>query len=281
MGLGSYNFNTAVADSINVDTAIKWNEYVWNVLKNENREAAERRIRQYTRHQEQWKKYEERLRNSPQERDVMNGDALNVSLEELSAPEVYDSYFHSNPVPLTADMIRRIPFMLGIKGARFSMERLAKKGRSKWPIALQNEQFAPERKAYERAFDNALELQIEGKIQTEDIRAVQQAVDDLYQKLDRVMKATDEPLWQEAFRYLGELRTYSKYLQYHQIEQVMGQIERYGGTTVYELKAFMQKNNLRFAAAETREERELYPKLYAALMEQREILKGSPREPKR
>jgi hypothetical protein len=43
----------------------------------------------------------------------------------------------------------------------------------------------------------------------------------------------------------------------------------------------MQRHNLLFAPAETPDERTLYPKLHASLVEQREKLQGAIEQPKK
>src|SRR4051794_37830942 len=54
IGAGLFNRNTAVANSINTDTAIKLNEYIWNVAKNENRENARHRAALIARKRENY-----------------------------------------------------------------------------------------------------------------------------------------------------------------------------------------------------------------------------------
>jgi hypothetical protein len=277
-GLGSYNLQTAQAMSINVDTTIRWNEYFWSVLRYINRENAENHARIYARHQANYEKILERIRNTPEEHDVMTGDALNAEMEKLNDPRIYGGYFQSNALPLSADIIRTIPFSLDEKGARFSMLRLSTKGKGKWPIALRDDRFTRERKAYERAFDNALDQQISGKMGIDDIKVVEDTIEALARKLDEVIKPSDDPLYVESFVRIRELRTSVKTLKYLRVEIVIGEIEGYAGTTVNDLRVFMQKHKLRFDRAETKEERELYPRLYAALVEQREVLTGAPKE---
>ena len=56
-------------------------------------------------------------------------------------------------------IIRRIPFKLAEKNEKFSMSRLSPKGKGKWPVAFQDDQFTAERRRYEHALDDALELE--------------------------------------------------------------------------------------------------------------------------
>jgi hypothetical protein len=269
-GMGVYNKATAEANSINLDTSIRWNEYVSSVLKNENRENALHRQAEIAKREENYNKIERRIRENPEERDVQNGDALNAELDKLLDPKLSSSFFLNSPVPLSVDAIRAIPFKLDAEGVRFSMQRLSPKGKGKWPVALQDARFASERSTYERAFDNALEQQINGKMSLDAIVAVETAVEDLYVKLDRVVKPGEDKLYLEAKRRLNELNDSAKLLKSHKIEGVIGELDKYSGTTVNDLRLFMEKNKLRFGRAENAQERELYPMLYAILKQQRE-----------
>src|SRR4051794_272011 len=82
-GLGVYNRLTAEAVSINTDTTIRWNEYVAAVVKNENHQNAMHRAFVLERRREHYNTIYQRIRENPEERDVMNGDSLNAVMEEL------------------------------------------------------------------------------------------------------------------------------------------------------------------------------------------------------
>ena len=62
---------------------------------------------------------------------------------------------------------------------RFSIARLTAKGKGKWPVAFQDNQFDRVRRDFERALDNALEQQYKGAMQLSAITALQKAVDNL------------------------------------------------------------------------------------------------------
>ena len=274
IGMGQYNLYTAQANSINTDTFIRWNEYIWNVAKNENRENAEHRAAMIARHAEAYAKIRERILEHPEERDMLNGDSLNAVLDKLMDPRISESSFKYAKVPLSVDVIRRIPFKLAEKNEKFSMSRLSPKGKGKWPVAFQDDQFTAERRGYERALDEVLEQAIEGKIQLEAIKKLEDAVEVLATKLDKVITPSNERHYMEARKRVDELRISARLLKTHQIERVLGEIDKYAGTTVNDLRLFMQRHGLRFAVAETPEERTLYPELYAALRLQREKVTG-------
>ncbi len=269
-GMGVYNLDTAQANSINADTMIRVNEYVAAVAKHENHVNAVHRAIVIEKNRNNYNAIRERILSTPVERDVMTGAALNAVLQQLMDSKISDSSFRYAPVPLSVDIIRAIPFKLGEQGAHFSMQRLSTKGKNKWPVALQDDKFTSQRRAYERVLDDALDQQIDGKMSLDAIKAVETAVDDLFLKLDQVVMPSKDKLYMEAKNRLTELKATTQLLKSHKIEIVIGEIDRYAGTTVNDLRLFMQKHKLRFSVAESGDERTLYPELYAALTQQRE-----------
>jgi hypothetical protein len=277
-GMGSYNLSTAQANSINLDSWIRWREYVVSALKQENQEARERRARNYRIHQADWNKMMERIKTAPEELDVQRGDALNAKKVELNSPEVY---VNSNPVPLPPEYIRNIPFKLGEKGARFSMQRFslkAKGGRGDWTVALNFKEFDYERKAFQRAFDSALDKQLDGHLQQADIRAVEQSVEDLFRRFEKVVDPNEQKLYSDALAFLRGLKADVELLKIQRVKEILAEIERYPGNTVGDLMEFMSKHRLDFDEARTPSEKALYKKLYGILDEQLKAVKGTTRE---
>ena len=193
MGMGIYNQRTAIANSINLDTMIRWNEYVAAVAKEQQKEFVERRMYLSAKNKEMNDKIEERIKNHPESRDVLSGDALTAGMNELMDPQISESSYRGAEVPLSVDMIRRIPFRLGDRGENFSMNRLTVKGKGKWPVAFQDKEFARELKEFEAAVDAALEEAIDGKAQMSKIARIQAAVEDLARKLDQVIDQKTDP----------------------------------------------------------------------------------------
>jgi hypothetical protein len=270
-GMGVYNHQTAIANSINLDTEIRLNEYIYGSLMNENRMNAEHRAAMIQQNKENYSKIRERIMRRPEAHDVSKGDALNAVLEQLNNPRIQESSFRSETVPLSVDDVRRIPFKLGAKGVmRFSIARLTAKDKGKWPVAFQDPQFDRARRDFERALDNALELQYKGAMHLDAIQAVRKAVDNLEYKLEKVVGRIPDRLYFEARDRLKEMNETVEMLKTHAVEQALGELDRYAGTTVNDLRVFMRKHNLQFADAGNPEERDLYPELYAKLVAQRE-----------
>ncbi len=264
-GLGAYNLQTAQAESINVNTAIQWNEYVTMYFERENEAKARYRAEMREHNESKRKAIQSRIRDTPQERDLQNGDALNSLLDRLNDPKIAESSFRSAKVPLPADVARRVPFRLDAEGVEFSMQRLIPRGTGKWPVAMQDARFDTDRRAYERAVDAALEQQTGGKMSFEVIDGVKQAIEGLDRALASADLAPRDIRLIDARERIKELRSMARLLESHKVELALGEIDRYSGTTVNDLREFMQKYKLHFAASGSPEERAMYPGLYEAL----------------
>ncbi|MHC5541480.1 hypothetical protein ACYOEI_24940 [Singulisphaera rosea] len=274
-GAGSFLYNAAVADSINVDTSIRLNEYIWNVAKNENRENAIHRAEKAARQLENYEEILKRIRENPTDNDLEKGDALNDVMTQLLSPQIADSAFRILPVDLPGEMIREIPFFYGPKDATFSMRRLANKGKNAWPVGFRDAAFARERRQYERALDDALDQQLDGKLSHNAILQVELAVKELSLKLDEVNPPSRDKVYLEAKNYLKTLTDAKENFKIHDIEKMLGEIDRYSGTKVHDLMVFMQKYNLRFGVAAIGAEREMYPKLYEKMKQQLDLVSSS------
>jgi hypothetical protein len=275
-GMGSYNRATAEAESINVDTWMRLDTYIGEVAEHSAGKYTARRAAESAHNKEQYEKIRQRIRESPEERDVENGDALNAVLQQMLDGKIDESSFRYAPslVPLPVDAVRKIPFKLSETGEKFSMERLTARGLKKWPVAFQDARFDGWREAYERAVDKALEQAVDGRMQKATIDDIPVKADGLLLRLNEVFGPSNEPRYIEAKQRIASLKSTARLLSKHKIEVAIGEIDKYSGTTVRDLMLFMQAHNLRFAATENPEERRLYPELYAALLQQQEKLPG-------
>jgi hypothetical protein len=269
-GLGRYNLNSAIGRSIDTDTMIRWNEYVYSSLKQMNREAAERLARERYRNKVNYEAIRQRIRDNPTRIDLMSGDALNFLLEEFSDPKVDPSAMRLSNVPLPGPTIRMIPFQYGQLGGVISMRILTV--RDGWPLPLRGDDFALEREAYGKAVDVVLEQDLKNKLTLEAVKAVQQAVQRIKDKAMRTVPETDRISYAQVQSFLKDLAKEAELLQTPLVGDVLAGIEKYPGTTVADLLAFMQRYNLRFSPAGSPAERELYQNLYPALIRQRRAM---------
>lgn len=271
-GLGSYNLNTAQANAINVDTAIRLDTYVSEVLRAGRDNWAKIDKQTQEKLKANYEKIRSRIRDHPEAVDVFTGNALNAALEQLNDPAIQEASFRSIPVPIPRDMLRRIPFRLDEKGIIFSLQRMTGRGKAKWPVAFQQDQFVPERKAFERAIDRAMEQMIDGKICDETIANYERAVRALSEKLQGQYGQSTDRRYTEAQTRLNEMAKATNLMKTAKIQPVMAELDRYTGTTVNDLRKFMQAHNLKFAPVDSDDERATYVDLYAALDQVRQVV---------
>ena len=280
-GMGYYNLATAQAIRINVGTEILLNEYIASVLKAETRERARRYYGNLKDHMERYKKLLDRYLNNANDRDVLNGESLNAQMNLLKGPE-YDSAFRSpdSRVPLAADMVRQIPFMLGEKGAVISMRRFQIRDRE-WGVLLNDPKYSTVKRNYKQALDRALDLQIEGKLTPKVVKELQDSVARMKAvlNLDQQNPRAGAGLFMEAFVLVGGLETSSKHFELEMVGKVVSDLAQYSGTTVDDLRVFMRSHGLQFAVASTVDEKTLYPEINALLRQQRDLVSGANRNP--
>src|SRR5262245_28522180 len=139
-GAGIFNEKTAIADSINLDTLIRWNEYIYQA----NEEAARRNVARQRENSANNKAQNaaiiKRIRENPTARDIEMGDALNAAVNQLSDPRISSSALKIASAPIEADVIRDIPFRNASEAVTIVLSQI--KGVTKWPAALDTERFA-------------------------------------------------------------------------------------------------------------------------------------------
>jgi len=263
-GSGLGNFYNAQATAIYVDTEIRVNEYIAAVLKNENAENAAHRHAKLQREHDAYNKMRERILKDPNALDVDNGAALNGLLEQMNVGRIQDSTHKYADITIPADFIKKIPFKLAEAGAgNFSMAKLTLKRKGGWPLAFQDPYFDRERRKYDAALDRVLDEHNKQEARIESINKLVEAIDALSERLDRApgLNQTDARFI-EARRRLRDLDKIVDVLKKYKIQTVLAHLDRYSGTTVNDLRVFMRVHNLQFAAAETVEERAVFPELY-------------------
>ncbi|MHC5541477.1 hypothetical protein ACYOEI_24925, partial [Singulisphaera rosea] len=127
-GAGAYNVQTAQARSINADTAMRANEYLWESQQVSNR-------REYARMAERQQKINEtadstykRLRDNPSASDIHSGNALNVVFDELTNPKVYSSAVQRAEQAIPSQLVKNIEFQYAAKMIAISLEDISARG---------------------------------------------------------------------------------------------------------------------------------------------------------
>jgi len=265
MGRGAYNYDTSVARSINADTAIRWNEYMYQSHLEQTRRYHARLQADLNRINTAQAGIYDRLRNHPETRDITNGDALNVLLDILLNPATLGSSARMIRTPLKPEVIRDIPFEVASEGMTVCLNQMTLDD-EQWPLALRVAAFGPERDKLKQVISVALKEDEKGALDPKTIEAVQSAIDQLRFKFEKLVPQSD-PDYVPAQQTIKAMSGLTKMLYSPTLEQVIAELEDYQGTTLGELLAFMQAFNLRFAPANSFRQRQIYMKLYPMFAE--------------
>ena len=127
-GAGIYNMDTAAARSMNANTAMQVNQYMYEVNKNNaDHYYAESAKKQNDATQTTEKMYS-RLHDNPNSYDIHNGDALNVVLDELTNPQVYTQAVQGATQPVDSQLVKNIPFEYAANMITTSLDDLSANG---------------------------------------------------------------------------------------------------------------------------------------------------------
>jgi len=178
MGAGVYNYDTAVATSINADTAMRWNQYWWLSQQEANRREYARMARRHATTNATAQDIQNRLLSSPSQSDIDNGDALNAILDQITSPRIHSSALRLATTPIKADTIRDIPFEDASEAATIVLNQMTGDKRS-WPRRLREPDFDSAREAYQKAIADALKEDEDGDISARTLASVRSAVETL------------------------------------------------------------------------------------------------------
>jgi len=276
-GAGVYNYDSAVAASINTDTVIPFNQYLYNSELEARRIYNAHHAARLSLSKDQYKARMKQIRESPGQGDIDSGDALNMVLNQFTDPKVINnsSTLRLANAEIPARAIREIPFIDETDAVTISLADLT--DQKNWPLPLRAEAFNEEREAYQKAVADALaEDKAGGTLKPETVRRVRNAVANLYSKVEETIPKTQQPEHLQAINYLKGLAGLAKMLERPNVETVLSELEKVDKTTVGHLLAFMHTYNLRFGPATTPRQKAVYRDLYPIIAAQRDKVIGKP-----
>jgi hypothetical protein len=277
-GAGVYNYDAAVAGSINTNSYMRLNEYLYQSELVAQRRYAAQHAARLNLDKAHYQAYQARLRDHPSTEDIDSGSALNVILHQLTDPKVTSgSTLRMADAKIPAASIREIPFRDETDAITISLDELTDS--KSWPMALQSDEFKPDREAYQKAIDDALaEDKDGGTLKPATVANVRNAVSQLYNKVDQLIPRTKQPDHLQATNYLKGLAGLSRMLERPNVEATLAELEKIEKTTVGNLVAFMHAYNLRFDAAKTPKQVAVYRDLYPTMVAERDKILGKPVE---
>ncbi len=268
MGAGVYNEDTAVANAVNANAVMRWNQYLYQSQLEQNRREQQRLARRKDRVAESVDAIAKRLRDNPSPEDVADGAALNVVLDDLTDPRIHGSALRLATTPIKGSTIRSIPFNDASEAVTISMNQLVAKDEA-WPPALRDDAFRAEREAYRQAVAAAMKEDEEGEISPRTLRDIRNAVAAVRVKANKsIRKPSPDSI--QAQQYVQALAGMTRMLENPKIEPVLNELEKIENTTVGNLLGFMHTFNLRFGQATTPAQRAIYVDLYPILVSHRD-----------
>lgn len=267
MGAGAYNEDTAQANAVNADTLARWNQYMYESQQLANRRAYLRRARKVKRDAQSGDEVYQRIRDNPTAEDIRDGDALNAILDQITNPKVHSTALRLIRNPVSGKTVREIPFVNASEAVTISLHQLS--GEGTWPVALQGETFAPERKAYQDAIARALEEGEEGSLSPQVLQGVNAATSRLRAKLD-ANKPGDRIQYNDAMNYIKTLTAMSRMLAKPQVDKILAELDTVKETSLGSLLAFMHAYNLQFGPATNDAQGAVYASLYPIMAEARD-----------
>jgi hypothetical protein len=265
-GAGYYNQQTAIANSINTNTVMRWNQYVYESQMNANRLHHGKLALEKYNNIKDVDKIQKRLRDNPEPADIYRGDAMNVALDEVSDPRVYTKALQGAKAKIGGEMIRNIPFQYASAAITVSIHQLT---RGKPPEALLRPEFASDREAI-KALGQEVRKQIEDEKnpEPETVKKLLAAIHAAEVKADSILPKNSRDR-DQADKYLKALHGLVAMLETPAIDVILSGAEKRPDATLGELLSFMSAFNLRFGAASTPEQKLVYNSLYPKLVELR------------
>jgi hypothetical protein len=266
-GAGYYNQQTAVARSINADTAMRYNQYMYESNEEANRKHAAKLAGDKAENIAAYDKTQARLRNNPDRHDVYMGDALNVAVQEIEDPRVYTKTLEGAKTKIGGEAIRNIPFRYAPGAITVSIQNLIK---GDPPTALMGSEFEDDRAAF-KGLGQEIRKDFETG-ETPDPETVKKALVIIIAaeaKADRILPRNTKDR-DEVDKYLKALHGLLGMLQTPALEILLAGVEKHPDATVGQLLSFMSAYNLRFGEATTPRQKQVYDALYPQLVATRD-----------
>jgi hypothetical protein len=264
-GAGQYNQQTAIANSINANTVMRVNQYMFVAQQEANQREYARTNRRIGRANTAAADTAKRLRTTPDQGDIDRGDALNVLLDDLTSPQLlHSSSLRLAGSELKASMVRDIPFRNASEAVTICLDQLTDP--KHFPALLRSEALAREREAFVSAVRDArAQAQEQGELSSDAIARVQNTGKALYAKAQSPDLVATPSERNEALNYLKGMAALAKIAGHSDTLRALQELKKIETTHVANLIAFMHAYNLRFGPAESPEQRTAYRTLYPIL----------------
>ncbi len=276
-GAGTYNKQTAIADSIDADTVKRWNEYLFQSQQITNDRFRRRQEQARATNIRVQAEMQRRLRDNPEPRDIARGSALNVALDEINDPRVYARALQAANVPIGGALVRAIPFQYASAGITVGLHQLAS---GTLPAPLRRPRNSRPISRPSGALDERLVQQVDDDKEPDPatVRKLLDAIEAAEAKAARILPAKGLDA-KQADRFLKSLHGLVTMLKPPPLDEFLAGVEKRPELTLGELLRFMSSFNLRFGPAATAPQRDAYNALYPKLVALREQVSPAPPTP--
>jgi hypothetical protein len=261
-GAGYYNAQTAQARSINVNTAMRYNQYMYESHLEATKQHDALLAKQKGQTIEAYNQVQQRIRNNPDPHDIEMGDALNAAVDEIENPRINASSLKGTKVKIGGEMIRDIPFRFAPAGICTSIHQLTQ---NPPPPALMTADFDEDRAAF-KGLGKELKQDIEQGEQPnpETLKKALAVINAAEAKADNILPRNTKDR-NDVDRYLKSLHGLLVMLQTPALDALLAGAEKHPDATLGELLSFMSAFNLRFGQATTPRQKMVYNSLYPKL----------------
>jgi hypothetical protein len=266
-GAGAYNQQTAQARSINANTAMRYNQYMYLSTQNETAKHHALVAGKQAENIRVQNEIHAKLRDHPDRHDIYMGDALNVAVEEIEDPRVYAKNLSNAKTKIGGELIRDIPFRYAPAGVTATVHQIVQ---GPPPAPLMTADFDDDRAAF-KELGKELRKNVE-QGETPDPETVKKAL----AVVNRVVAKTAQILptgtkdRNDVDRYLKSLHGLLAMLQTPALNILLSGVEKHPEASLGDLLGFMSAYNLRFGQAKTEPQRAAYDRIYPLLVELRD-----------
>jgi hypothetical protein len=263
VGAGIYNYDTALANQLNAQTAMQLNDYMAQVT-HESAFIHHARVHQeFLRDKTLYDAHIQALRDHPIPQQIENGDALNQAVRDLSDPRLGSSALRAADAQVDPKLIAEVPFENATDRVTMMLDQL--RHAFKWPEVFEEERFAKDKQMFDDIVTRLRKEDEDGEISDKTLRNARVMINDLRMKLT-ARPLSDDDDQRAAMRFINAYTALIGLLDKPDTREALNELRKIkGNTTIGSLLGFMHAYNLRFAPAKTRREREVYQKLYETL----------------
>lgn len=263
MGMGRYNVESSQARSINADTAMRWNQYMYQSRIEGERIYNKQHAAEEAKQKGNYDAIQSRVRNNPNEFDIAEGSALNSAFTELSNPMIFKKVVdYGGKMKLGGEAIRDIPFQYASAGISTSVHQLTQ---NPAPAPFQREEFAQDRaKLKALAAEIRKESEETGTPKPETIEKAKAQLMAIKAKVESIYPQASQQR-RDAEKYIKSLYGLASMLETPAMNVLLSGADKRPDASVGDLLGFMAAYNLRFGASKTPRQREIYRTLYPML----------------